>query len=734
MPQEAASSRTGNSLGIALDRVLRLQLGYSSTNTPDMSERGGLIRRSIPGLLEPHIDPSLRVEGSDGIGRKARVPWVRVFDPTMSPKPTQGWYVVFLFNEAGSRVYLSLNQGTQIPTKGGKDFKSRPRDEVAAAAQQARDVLELSTDSALTEPIELGTSRLASDYAAGSVAAFGYERGDIPEDSVLFDDLQTLLSMCSKLDPPQQPAQGSTALAVYVGSAAAENFEFGLKEGVWGWKKEYPDCRAVGPGSLLIFGSNFRGGSPRQDSESFAAHGFDRVVEAIVDGGLSEESEPLWPDEVRQSELIYPFRMRIRRVRERGSMSIGELDAYYGGDVGEALRRSASGGRGVAVELAGARGPTETVEVSLSDVCSQVQLALRKSGLDYGQRHDDLVRSFVVSLATKRLALLTGLSGSGKTRLALAFGQWLGVDRYQVVAVRPDWTGPDALLGYENQLSNRGDDGTYAWVVPETLEFMLRAARDPDYPYLLLLDEMNLAHVERYFADVLSGIESGERILPDLVHENGEWRPSGGPKLPFPQNLFVVGTVNIDETTYMFSPKVLDRANTLEFRVLTEDLQIGGSGPLDIEQGSDDLVAHFLTAAIDTGDESWDGRDKLAEALIELHKILSSVDREFGHRVFQEALRFGQLLTKAGDYDWQSALDFQVMQKVLPRFHGSVKQVANPLRLLASWCFHGPGTEAQAEFDPQKPPDGAPILPISFDKVARMHKRVVVNHFVSFAE
>src|SRR6185295_11626477 len=124
-----------------------------------------------------------------------------------------------------------------------------------------------------------------------------------------------------------------------------------------------------------------------------------------------------------------------------------------------------------------------------------------------------------------------------------------------------------------------------AWCVPRTLELLLRAARDPEKPYLLILDEMNLAHVERYFADVLSGMESDEAILPDLRDEDGTWRPTKrGMRLPFPENVFIVGTVNVDETTYLFSPKVLDRANTIEFRVRSEDLSHAGGKPGDIEE------------------------------------------------------------------------------------------------------------------------------------------------------
>ena len=94
-------------------------------------------------------------------------------------------------------------------------------------------------------------------------------------------------------------------------------------------------------------------------------------------------------------------------------------------------------------------------------------------------------------------------------------------------------------------------------------------------PHFLILDEMNLSHVERYFADMLSAIESGEPL--HLHSEAGTVGhpalPSGVPReLSLPPNLFIVGTVNVDETTYMFSPKVLDRANVLEFRVTEEEM------------------------------------------------------------------------------------------------------------------------------------------------------------------
>lgn len=210
-------------------------------------------------------------------------------------------------------------------------------------------------------------------------------------------------------------------------------------------------------------------------------------------------------------------------------------------------------------EVANSTAPKTEPTADLAAITRNFSAALRLSGVQFGARHDEIVRSFIAALATKRLVILTGLSGSGKTQLALRFGDWLGKDRRMVVPVRPDWTGPDYLFGYEDALRTT-ESGRRPWYVPPVLAFMLKAAQDPHYPYLLVLDEMNLAHVERYFADFLSGVESGEPCLPNLEQDqDGNWviRDGEPERIPMPDNLFVVGTVNVDETTYMFSPKVL---------------------------------------------------------------------------------------------------------------------------------------------------------------------------------
>ncbi len=406
---------------------------------------------------------------------------------------------------------------------------------------------------------------------------------------------------------------------------------------------------------------------------------------------------------------------------------------------GRYLARCTPGMHALIVEaLGGAAVSAVTPEPDLAQVSRDFAEALRAAHLSFGPRHDEVTRNFVCSLAAKRFVVLTGLSGSGKTQLAAKFGQWLGgKDRYEVVPVRPDWTGPESLLGYEDALLPPSTDGRRAWSVPRTLELFLRAARDPGNPYLLILDEMNLAHVERYFADVLSGIESDEPTIPDLRDENGIWRPAKrGLKLAFPDNVFVIGTINVDETTYMFSPKVLDRANTIEFRVETDELPVDAADvrrPVPARSGPAGLVAGFLEIATDD-DWQLDHAPDFIEAFVEqirgLHAVLRTSGDEFGHRTFFEGVRLAALLAQAGDVTLDGALDVFVMQKVLPRLHGARRRLEPVLRALAGYCLNADGDAS----DPFGAQNTRPRLPGSFAKTARMFHALRANQFASFSD
>lgn len=369
---------------------------------------------------------------------------------------------------------------------------------------------------------------------------------------------------------------------------------------------------------------------------------------------------------------------------------------------------------------------------------------LRKSNIDFGSQHQSRVRSFVASLLTKPFVILTGLSGSGKTQIAIRFGEWLGPGKLHVAAVRPDWTGAEALFGYEDAL-RPAIDGRSAWAVPAPLSFLLKANADPQKPYVLLLDEMNLAHVERYFADVLSGMESGQPCLPNLVYESdGNWRVSsyGPDQIVFPNNVFVIGTVNVDETTYMFSPKVLDRANTFEFRVRTEDLTDHNSKPVACEEGVLELTQGFITIATDNdwhNNQPYSQTEELSNALRNIHQLLTPHGFEFGHRVFYESQRFASMYEAAGSTSIEDALDRILIQKILPRLHGSRRRLEVLIKELAQYCYDlsmptSDNKSLDVIFDPESKDENDASLPNSFEKLTRMLRSLRANQFTSFTE
>lgn len=347
-----------------------------------------------------------------------------------------------------------------------------------------------------------------------------------------------------------------------------------------------------------------------------------------------------------------------------------------------------------------------------------------------------LVTRFVGSLLTKPFAILTGLSGSGKTMLAHAFARWICLDKsqYCLVPVGADWTNREQLLGYPNALKQN------EYVDPENgvLKMLINAGKNPHLPYFLILDEMNLSHVERYFADFLSVMESkGDISLHSYEAEIG-----GIPaKLKLPSNLFIIGTVNIDETTNMFSPKVLDRANTIEFRVNMDEmenfLKNVSEVKMDFLNGKGAATAaDFLKNASNREFKSVNS-EEINKELVKFFGELRKSGAEFGYRSATEILRLINNLSVLDSTLGVSAMiDIAIMQKLLPKLHGSRRKLCPVLETLGGFCLL-PGSSflndviEKADFDYK----GANVkYPLSIEKIARMYRGAVDNGFASFAE
>ena len=306
-----------------------------------------------------------------------------------------------------------------------------------------------------------------------------------------------------------------------------------------------------------------------------------------------------------------------------------------------------------------------------------------------------------------------------------------------LVAVGADWTNRDPLLGYPNAI----EKGEYVKSENGALDLLIRAGlkENANKPHFLILDEMNLSHVERYFADFLSAMESEKGIS---IHNESNISESEIPsRISLPKNLFIVGTVNVDETTYMFSPKVLDRASVIEFKVSQEEMEVFLSNPskadlkklkrLGIEMAADFVARANLTIT------NFTNAKNLNKVLLEFFRELKKTGAEFGYRTATEINRFAGIVD-ALDSNWNSdeIIDAAVMQKLLPKLHGSRRKIESTLKILAALCLFDKEVIDKALNDQSFDFIGSDKVrfPISLEKISRMYRGAMQDGFTSFAE
>jgi hypothetical protein len=353
------------------------------------------------------------------------------------------------------------------------------------------------------------------------------------------------------------------------------------------------------------------------------------------------------------------------------------------------------------------------------------------------------------SLLTKPFAILTGASGTGKTRLAERLAKCYACgdeSRYTVVAVGADWTDNRHVLGFVNHLRELP-----LYQSTPVLDLLLNAEAHKNVPHFLVLDEMNLSHVERYFADFLSAMERpngtfdlhGASAGDDTKLPRYEGDTLGVPgRLAFPKNLFVIGTVNVDETTYMFSPKVLDRANVIEFRMNEADLRnfLDGDGSYpDTAPANEEQAASFLATAQNKDLESLPMIKDVSGLLEEIFALMARARFEFGYRATGEVIRYLKICrtlatdkTAWDDGGWKQDFDKQILQKLLPRLHGGMGRMGPLLTGLGHFC-HGAAMPAQARIDSLASLDGNTArFTKSFAKISVMAEVLREEQFVSF--
>jgi energy-coupling factor transporter ATP-binding protein EcfA2 len=407
--------------------------------------------------------------------------------------------------------------------------------------------------------------------------------------------------------------------------------------------------------------------------------------------------------------------------------------------------------------------------------------------LDRGFYFDpDLLARYVASLAAKPFVILAGVSGTGKSKMAELVAEFYSAtsgelkvaatatqdtpqgdafafvpgerapdpSRFALVPVRPDWIDNQSIMGFVNPITSKYES-------TQALDLMLRASKALEEAankataprFFMLLDEMNLARVEHYFSDWLACAES-RRYQPDgsisqqpipLHRHSAATATIIGPgnaasevsvpsSLEIPTNFIVTGTVNVDETTFGFSPKVLDRSMVIEFNeVDLEGVRNGvAPGAIPAFRFPETLPAFSLATTADFKALPQETHDHL----VAINKILERAQLHFGYRSAAEISLFmkiydGILPEDVNDTTMLRALDGALLQKVLPRIQGNRARLEGTLCSLL-WYFreldlpsHGQDVQAIASDDSAK-------LPMSYKRGFEMLERLRGFGFATF--
>jgi 5-methylcytosine-specific restriction enzyme B len=330
------------------------------------------------------------------------------------------------------------------------------------------------------------------------------------------------------------------------------------------------------------------------------------------------------------------------------------------------------------------------------------------------------LRQLLIAIKTKPFVLLAGISGIGKSRLArtLAYKtcalellqEEQNPGNFLLIQVKPNWYDSTELLGYESNIT-----GSPVYKPTAFVKFLIKAHLYPEIPFIVCLDEMNLAPVEQYFAEYLSALESKRyengipitdaivqsdifskansksEIWPDLnIERNKSLQTTLIQKgLSIPRNLVIIGTVNMDETTHSFSRKVLDRAMTIEMnqvnlRLGLEDSPVAWKYPLEFYENK--LVFGEAKSASELYRAFTEAEDLLA-CLSEINDILDKTPFKFAYRVRDESLAYcyyHAALFKNEKNWFLKSLDEIIRMKILSRIEGDETKCKESLDSLAS--------------------------------------------------
>lgn len=357
--------------------------------------------------------------------------------------------------------------------------------------------------------------------------------------------------------------------------------------------------------------------------------------------------------------------------------------------------------------------------VASSDVLKQIAGIAPKHQIDVvGGAPGDMenagieCKDILAAIRTKPFVLLAGISGTGKSRMVRQLARGCCPEgselwdeqrpgNFEMVQVRPNWHDSTELLGYVTRVTG---DGKPQYVLTDFVRFLAKAWLYPEIPFFLCLDEMNLAPVEQYFAEYLSVVETrrrdahGEVRTDPLVRLDDEIRKETLKQLygenkyraatdlvdrfeaergiPIPPNLVVMGTVNMDETTFSFSRKVLDRA--MSFELCEVDLDAGLAKNNEVAPASipQEAVAQRLVSGQEAFKENAETCERVKAFLSRVNGALEGTPFKTAYRTRDEVMIYCIERMRPGNVPLAQALDEAASMKILSRVEGDRQREA----------------------------------------------------------
>lgn len=367
------------------------------------------------------------------------------------------------------------------------------------------------------------------------------------------------------------------------------------------------------------------------------------------------------------------------QIKEDLEILINVYDSYYEDFISNKPSKSAE-------ERDDAKNNSNVKEKGVNYILADISSYIHSKGYIYSYEE---LSNFYLSLKTKPFVILAGISGTGKSKLVKLFAEAVGAtsenNQYNLISIKPDWNDSTELLGYKNL----NDE----FVSGKLTEIILNASKEENRnkPYFVCLDEMNLARVEYYLSEYLSLLETRslnengtvvtDLIFPKSFSLNEEFR-----KLTIPDNLYVIGTVNMDDTTFAFSRKVLDRANTIEFSNVNLELLSFKDSEFTLRKVNNNFMRTRFINIKDALNKDKDFTESVNEKIVEINSILKIGNKHFGYRVRDEIV-FYMIENKLSNLlSEEEAFDFQIMQKILPTISGSDLIIKDILINLYNYC------------------------------------------------